>query len=85
MERYFVQYALHEQEILNRKESVDKVLALVPEDILSMVSCLSEEPMQWLMCGGKKKHKKQHFSLDLNSGHTCQETITAGLPTREGT
>ncbi|KAG7221618.1 hypothetical protein INR49_017149 [Caranx melampygus] len=34
VERYFAQYALHEQEILSRKESVDKVLALVPDDIL---------------------------------------------------
>ncbi|XP_022594863.1 DNA primase small subunit isoform X2 [Seriola dumerili] len=33
VERYFSQYALHEQEILGRKESVDKVLALVPEDV----------------------------------------------------
>uniref|UniRef100_A0A8D3DEV1 DNA primase n=1 Tax=Scophthalmus maximus TaxID=52904 RepID=A0A8D3DEV1_SCOMX len=39
VERYFPQYALHEQEILSRKESVDKVLALVPEDILFLFQC----------------------------------------------
>lgn len=38
MKEYFVSYALHDQEILNRKESVEKVLALVPEDILFAVS-----------------------------------------------
>ena len=34
VERYFPQYALHDQAVLGLKESVDKVLALVPEDIL---------------------------------------------------
>lgn len=34
VERYFPQYALQDQEVLGRKESIDKVLALVPEDIL---------------------------------------------------
>ncbi|XP_041860059.1 DNA primase small subunit [Melanotaenia boesemani] len=33
VERYFVQYALQEQDILGRKESVEKVLALVPDDV----------------------------------------------------
>ncbi|XP_068996800.1 DNA primase small subunit [Embiotoca jacksoni] len=33
VERYFTQYALEEQDILGRKESVDKVLALMPEDV----------------------------------------------------
>ncbi|XP_069382198.1 DNA primase small subunit [Paralichthys olivaceus] len=33
VEKYFPQYALQDQEILSRKESVDKVLALVPEDV----------------------------------------------------
>uniref|UniRef100_A0A672PR03 DNA primase n=1 Tax=Sinocyclocheilus grahami TaxID=75366 RepID=A0A672PR03_SINGR len=35
VERYFQQYAIVEQDILGSKESVDKVLALLPEDILS--------------------------------------------------
>lgn len=34
VEKYFTQYALHEQDILGQKESVEKVLALVPDDIL---------------------------------------------------
>uniref|UniRef100_A0A667W820 DNA primase n=1 Tax=Myripristis murdjan TaxID=586833 RepID=A0A667W820_9TELE len=34
VEHYFSQYALQEQNILSNKESIDKVLALVPEDIL---------------------------------------------------
>lgn len=34
VKQYFPQYALHDQDILGRKESVDKILALVPEDIL---------------------------------------------------
>lgn len=34
VEKYFDQYALHEQDILGQKESVEKVLALVPDDIL---------------------------------------------------
>ncbi|XP_020496490.1 DNA primase small subunit [Labrus bergylta] len=33
VERYFSGYALQEQDILGRKESVDKVLGLVPEDV----------------------------------------------------
>uniref|UniRef100_A0A087Y1W6 DNA primase n=1 Tax=Poecilia formosa TaxID=48698 RepID=A0A087Y1W6_POEFO len=34
VERYFPQYALQDQNILGRKESEEKVLALVPEDIV---------------------------------------------------
>ncbi|XP_049436704.1 DNA primase small subunit [Epinephelus fuscoguttatus] len=33
VEQYFPRYALQEQDVLGRKESVDKVLALVPEDV----------------------------------------------------
>ncbi|XP_033982430.1 LOW QUALITY PROTEIN: DNA primase small subunit [Trematomus bernacchii] len=33
VERYFPLYALQDQDILGRKESVDKVLALTPEDV----------------------------------------------------
>uniref|UniRef100_A0A3B4A5T4 DNA primase n=1 Tax=Periophthalmus magnuspinnatus TaxID=409849 RepID=A0A3B4A5T4_9GOBI len=44
VERYFSRYALHEQDILGRKETLDKVLALVPEDILKqtlkILTCL---------------------------------------------
>lgn len=41
VERYFPQYAIVEQDILGSKESVDKVLALLPEDILSSTVVLS--------------------------------------------
>jgi len=41
VERYFPQYAIVEQDILGNKESVDKVLALLPEDILSSPVVLS--------------------------------------------
>lgn len=34
VEHYFPKYALQEQDILGSKESADKVLAIVPEDIL---------------------------------------------------
>lgn len=34
VEKYFTQYALHDQDILGQKESLEKVLALVPDDIL---------------------------------------------------
>ncbi|KAM3871787.1 DNA primase small subunit [Diretmus argenteus] len=34
VERYFPKYALHEQDILGNKETMEKVLALCPEDIL---------------------------------------------------
>ncbi|KAK2851654.1 hypothetical protein Q5P01_007930 [Channa striata] len=37
---YFSQYALQDQDILGRKESVDRVLALVPEDILFTLCCI---------------------------------------------
>ncbi|XP_070696066.1 DNA primase small subunit [Pempheris klunzingeri] len=33
VEQYFPRYALQEQDILGRKESIDKVLSLVPEDV----------------------------------------------------
>ncbi|XP_072222798.1 DNA primase small subunit [Leuresthes tenuis] len=33
VEKYFPQYALQDQDILGRKESVDKVLSLIPEDV----------------------------------------------------
>lgn len=36
VKHYFPQYALQDQNILGRKESEEKVLALVPEDILSI-------------------------------------------------
>ncbi len=39
VDHYFPLYGIQDQDILSRKESVDKVLALVPEDILSTKCC----------------------------------------------
>lgn len=41
VEHYFPQYAIVEQDILGSKESLDKVLALLPDDILSSLVVLS--------------------------------------------
>ncbi|MGH0189494.1 UNVERIFIED_CONTAM: hypothetical protein FKN15_036035 [Acipenser sinensis] len=41
LEHYFEDYALVNQDILGSKESIDKVLALLPEDILFKGSPLS--------------------------------------------
>uniref|UniRef100_A0A8C4IT03 DNA primase n=1 Tax=Dicentrarchus labrax TaxID=13489 RepID=A0A8C4IT03_DICLA len=43
VEHYFPRYALQDQDILGRKESVDKVLALVPEDILFTMHELQQD------------------------------------------
>lgn len=40
VEHYFPQYALQEQEILGRKDTTEKVLALTPEDILFTACCI---------------------------------------------
>ncbi|CAJ0935694.1 unnamed protein product [Ranitomeya imitator] len=37
VERYFKQYALVDQDILENKQCWDKVLSLVPDDILSLI------------------------------------------------
>lgn len=55
VEKYFTQYALHDQDILGQKESVEKVLALVPDDILLHHLILDEE--------GTNRKKKIHFLL----------------------
>uniref|UniRef100_A0A8C9YG06 DNA primase n=1 Tax=Sander lucioperca TaxID=283035 RepID=A0A8C9YG06_SANLU len=54
VERYFPRYALQEQDILGRKESVDKVLALMPEDILFTICS-----------GAKKKTLGQYFEKEI--------------------
>lgn len=63
MERYFAQYALHEQEILSRKESVDKVLALVPDDIFFTVLCVFREPLRYNKWFMSEKTNKPAFSF----------------------
>uniref|UniRef100_A0A8C7UVN6 DNA primase n=1 Tax=Oncorhynchus mykiss TaxID=8022 RepID=A0A8C7UVN6_ONCMY len=49
VERYFSQYALLGQDILGSKEAVDKVLALLPEDILFLCYFQTEKnpEMRW--------------------------------------
>ncbi|KTG32096.1 hypothetical protein cypCar_00010884 [Cyprinus carpio] len=78
VERYFQQYAIVDQDILGSKESVDKVLAVLPEDILSFpdlaVSFKDEkDPMKrWnLLCDlvlRKKSNSKkggQYFDKEI--------------------
>uniref|UniRef100_A0A8D3DYT1 DNA primase n=1 Tax=Scophthalmus maximus TaxID=52904 RepID=A0A8D3DYT1_SCOMX len=68
VERYFPQYALHEQEILSRKESVDKVLALVPEDILFLFQCCIYEGNKAVirsLCLQATAKKGQHFEKEI--------------------
>lgn len=40
VEHYFPQYAIVGQDLLGSKASVDKVLSLLPEDILCQDSCI---------------------------------------------
>lgn len=44
VERYFVQYAIVDQDILGNHKTVDKVLALVPEDILLKCHLINVNP-----------------------------------------
>lgn len=46
VEKYFEAYALVGQDILGTPESWDKVLALVPEDILPAAAV----PCRWALC-----------------------------------
>ncbi|XP_076022853.1 DNA primase small subunit [Genypterus blacodes] len=57
VERYFPQYALHQQNILSNKDTVDKVLALVPEDV-------RKELLQYFQ-NEKKPEKRWAFLEDL--------------------
>uniref|UniRef100_A0A4W6EVF9 DNA primase n=1 Tax=Lates calcarifer TaxID=8187 RepID=A0A4W6EVF9_LATCA len=65
VENYFSQYALQGQEILSRKESVDKVLALVPEDILSRISYVSQEQLDASFFFQSTAKKGQHFEKEI--------------------
>ncbi|CAL8367527.1 unnamed protein product [Lota lota] len=78
VERYFPQYALQDQGVLGHKESVDKVLALVPEDILFMeqigggpyydytvhIQCQYNMPLSYLLSQSTVK-KGQHFEKEI--------------------
>uniref|UniRef100_A0A673MAA7 DNA primase n=1 Tax=Sinocyclocheilus rhinocerous TaxID=307959 RepID=A0A673MAA7_9TELE len=72
VERYFQQYAIVDQDILGSKESVDKVLALLPEDILSFPVDEKDPMKQWdrlcdLVERKKVKAKKggQYFDKEI--------------------
>uniref|UniRef100_A0A8C6M7P3 DNA primase n=1 Tax=Nothobranchius furzeri TaxID=105023 RepID=A0A8C6M7P3_NOTFU len=68
VEHFFPQYALQDQDILARKESVDKVLALVPDDILSL-TCLLSNFLNMKTNQARKKQstakKGQHFDKEI--------------------
>uniref|UniRef100_A0A3Q3KDT5 DNA primase n=1 Tax=Monopterus albus TaxID=43700 RepID=A0A3Q3KDT5_MONAL len=75
VERYFKQYALKGQDILGRKESVNKVLALVPEDVRNelQIDFKNEKnpEKRWDLISGyaeTKQHtakKNQHFEKEI--------------------
>ncbi|XP_017264934.3 DNA primase small subunit [Kryptolebias marmoratus] len=75
VEHYFPQYALQQQDLLSRKDSVDKVLALVPEDVkkeLQMRFQNEKRPeIRWKLIEDQA-HKKQstakkgqHFEKEI--------------------
>uniref|UniRef100_A0A672MU04 DNA primase n=1 Tax=Sinocyclocheilus grahami TaxID=75366 RepID=A0A672MU04_SINGR len=65
VEHYFQQYAIVDQDILGSKESVDKVLALLPEDILSFPD--EKDPMkQWdQLCDLVERKKVKYFDKEI--------------------
>ncbi|XP_067448854.1 DNA primase small subunit [Thunnus thynnus] len=65
VEQYFPQYALQEQDILGRKESVDKVLALMPEDVRNEVQ------------QDFKNEKKPEIRWKLVKEHAARKQATA--------
>uniref|UniRef100_A0A3Q3WG74 DNA primase n=1 Tax=Mola mola TaxID=94237 RepID=A0A3Q3WG74_MOLML len=71
VEHYFPRYALQDQDILGRKESVDKVLSLMPEDILFFICCMDfqneEKPEgRWKLIKDQSTAKKgQHFEKEI--------------------
>eukprot|EP00064_Thunnus_orientalis_P017286 superscaffoldBa00003632_g17366 len=68
VEHYFPQYALQEQDILGRKESVDKVLALMPEDILFTTNEVQQD---------FKNEKKPEIRWKLVKEHAARKQATA--------
>ncbi|KAK5863856.1 hypothetical protein PBY51_000853 [Eleginops maclovinus] len=78
VERYFPRYALQDQDVLGRKESVDKVLALTPDDILFTTCKLQQEfqnekkpEIRWKLLKDEAKRKQgtskknQHFEKEI--------------------
>ncbi|CAG14371.1 unnamed protein product, partial [Tetraodon nigroviridis] len=69
VEKYFTPYALHEQDVLGRKESVEKVLALVPDDILFLHLFLLDK--------GTNRKNSIHFCLIICDSFDLTLTFTA--------
>lgn len=75
VDRYFPRYGIQDQDILGRKESVDKVLALVPEDVrkeLQQDFQNEKKPeMRWKFIKEQAKRKQgtakkgQHFEKEI--------------------
>ncbi|KAM4737655.1 DNA primase small subunit [Anableps anableps] len=74
VEHYFPQYALKDQDILGREESVEKILALVPEDVRKELQLFQNErnpEKQWrhIKALAEKKQttakKGQHFEKEI--------------------
>lgn len=75
VERYFTQYALKDQDILGRKESVEKVLALVPEDVrkelLQLFQTERSPEKRWSLIEYQAERKRgtvkkgQHFEKEI--------------------
>ncbi|XP_014910613.1 DNA primase small subunit [Poecilia latipinna] len=75
VKRYFPQYALQDQNILGRKESEEKVLALVPEDVKKELQEIFQEERnperRWrhIEAQAKKKQttakKRQYFEKEI--------------------
>lgn len=75
VEKYFTQYALHDQDILGQNESVEKVLALVPEDILLQHLILLKD---WIGVVGKKR-----FIVHFINCNAFDWTLTSCLHVRK--
>uniref|UniRef100_A0A3Q0QPF2 DNA primase n=1 Tax=Amphilophus citrinellus TaxID=61819 RepID=A0A3Q0QPF2_AMPCI len=73
VKEYFSRYALQDQDLMGNKESVDKVLALVPEDILFLQEFEKEKKPEkrWklIMTEAKRKQgttkKGQYFEKEI--------------------
>lgn len=81
VEKYFPQYALQEQDILGRKDSVNKVLGLVPDDILYERWCTVLKNVLIHVCVSVLLTTR----LNLNSSLTCKKRVTAAVPEWEET
>ncbi|KAM9344153.1 DNA primase small subunit isoform 2-T2 [Pholidichthys leucotaenia] len=68
VEKYFPRYALQDQDMLGSKESVDKVLALVPEDVRKLL----QQDFQ------KQKKPENRWELIIQEAKRKQSTAKKG-------